>query len=86
MSKLSELIKKEANLFNALYIFEQMEEILPEEIQNVDTENINITEITDDSITVIVGGDWEGGTEVKFRITDDFKLEVVEHKQLKNEE
>ena len=86
MNKLSELIKRNAHLFNAEYIFEWMDEILPEELQNIDTENINITEITDETIALIVGGDSEGGTEIKFKITDDFKLEVIEHKKLENED
>ena len=83
-NKLAELIKKHDGLLNGEYIFNFMDEILPEELQDIDTENIVVNAITDESITLIVGGDSESGTEIKLNINENYDLEVESHHKLDN--
>lgn len=85
MNKLAELIKKHDGLLNGEYIFNFMDDILPEELQDIDTENVNVKEITDETITLIVGGDSEAGTEIKIKINDEYDLEVESHHKLEDE-
>lgn len=84
MNKLAELIKKHDGLFNGEYIFNFMDEILPKELQDIDTENVIVKEITNDAITLIVGGDSEVGTEIKLKINDEYNLEVESYNKLES--
>lgn len=83
-NKLAELIKKNDGLFNGEYIFNFMIEVLPEELQDIYMENMVVKEITDESITLIVGDDSEIGIEIKLNITDEYDLEVESHHKLDN--
>lgn len=82
MNKWLEIIKCNSQYLNVIDILDDCEEV-PKELRQLDFENVHLNEITEDSITVIVGGDWQPGGRIKIKFNEENEPVIDSFEMLK---